>query len=135
MKFCENAIRQLIATELGHDRVYPLRAPQNATTPFVVFQRTSSERWRSINNPSGIAQAIIQIDVYDSTLESAKDIGGEIEILLDGYRGLVYYGSNSPQDFVEIAGISLQSDVDLLDQTEEPFLYRNSADYLVTYKQ
>jgi hypothetical protein len=34
-----------------------------------------------------------------------------------------------------LPGVSLQSDDDLLDQTDEPFLYRNSATYLVTYEQ
>lgn len=136
MKFCEQALYELIRAELGHNRVYPLRAPQNETAPFVVYQRIgSNDRFRSINTPSNIAQASIQIDVYASTYESAKEIAGQLERILDGYRGTVYYGTDSPQQSVDIKGISLQNEFDALDQTEEPFLYRNSADYLVTYGQ
>lgn len=135
MNIVEYGIKQLIATALGHTRIYPLRAPQNATTPFIIYQRTSAERWQGINRTSDIAQANIQIDVYADTYNSAKEISGQIQELLASYRGVVYYGTDSPQEFVSIKGVSVQSDFDTLDQTEEPFLYRNSTDYLTTYGQ
>lgn len=134
MKTVERGIYQLLSS-LASGRVYAMRAPQNATAPFVVFQRTSSERWRSINAPSGIAQALIQVDAYSETYYGAKDLGASIETILDGYAGTVAYGTNSPQDTVEITGISLQNDLDLFDQTDEPFLFRNSMTFLVTYRQ
>lgn len=134
MKYVEKAIFETIKT-LASGRVYGLRAPQNVTAPFIVFQRIDSERWRHVNGPTGMAQATIQIDAYAETLFAAKDLGLEIEDLLDGFRDTVYYGSDSPQEYVRIAGVSLQSDDDLIDQTDEPFLYRNSATYLVTYEQ
>jgi len=134
MKTCEPAIYQKIKTAVGHSRVYPLRAPQNATAPFIVYQRSNSDRWRSINNPSGIAQATMQIDVYAATFEEIRSISSTIEQSLDGFNGLVYYGTNSPQDFVEI-GATLQDDFDTLDSTDEPLLYRNSATYTITYTQ
>lgn len=134
MKTVEPAIFELLKS-LNSNRVYPLNAPQNVTAPFIVYNRVDSERWRSVNSPSGIAQATIQIDVYAATYQAAKELALSIENTLDGYRGLVYYGTDSPQEFVRIAGISLQNDVDLLDQTEKPLLFRNSANYLVTYEQ
>ena len=135
VKYPERAIYQLIATAVGHTRVYMLRAPQNPTYPCVVIQRTDSDRWRSINSPSGLAQANIQIDVYAKDIYQAKDEAAKIETALDGYRNTVYYGGNSPQDFIRIAGITLNSDTDTLDQTTEDFLYRNLASYTVTYEQ
>jgi hypothetical protein len=128
----EDAIYTLLSG-FASGRVYALRAPQNSPTPFIVYQRIGSERWRSINNPSGIGQAVIQIDAYADTFADSKNLAAQIESALDGFRGLVYYGSNSPQDVVNIGGITLSGDNDLLDQTEEPFLYRNTANYLVTY--
>ena len=134
MKTVERAIYEKLKT-FASGRVYAMRAVQNATAPFVVFQRTSSDRWRSVNAPSGIAQARIQVDVYAETYYEAKDMAASIEAVLDGLRDQVNYGDNSPQDFLKIAGISLETDVDLFDQTEEPFLYRNSATYLLKYEQ
>lgn len=135
MKLVERGIYELLKTKAS-GRVYFLRAPQNSTAPFIILQRASGNRdFRSINNPPGIAQVVIQIDVYAEEYYEAKTLGAEIETLLDGYRDTVYYGDDSPQDSVRIAGISFQGEGDLLDQTDQPFLYRHTADYLVTYEQ
>lgn len=134
MKVCEPAIQELL-NALAPDKVFALRAPDNQKGTFVIFQRVDSQRWRSINNPSGIAQADMQIDVYSEGYYDAKTLAGSIENALDGFSGTVYHGNNSPQDFVVIGGITLQNDVDILDQEDDPVLYRNSARYTVTYNQ
>lgn len=130
----ERAIYELLKDLCG-GRVYALRAPQNSPDPFVIFQRLESERWRSINNPSGIAQATLQVDAYAQKYYDAKDVAAQIESILDGYRGTVTLDGDSPQQTVRIAGISLQSDSDMIDQTDEPLLFRNTASYLVTFEQ
>jgi len=117
------------------NRLYHLRAPQNSPAPFVIFQRTASDRWRHINGPTGMVQVTMQIDTYAETSYSARELAELIEGALDGFSGVISYGSNSPQSTLRIGGISCQSDVDLIDQTDEPFLYRVSADYLITYEQ
>lgn len=117
------------------NRVYAMRAPQNATAPFVVYQRADSDRWRHINGPSGMVQITMQIDIYAATYAQSRSLAVQLEAILDGFRGEVGYGSNSPVDKVRIAGISCQTDVDLIDETDTPLLYRVSADYLVTFEQ
>ena len=133
-KIVEPAIYELLKNLAG-GRVYALQAPQNSPAPFIIFQRVDSLRWRHINGPDGFAQAFIQIDCYSESFYAAKALGAEVEELLDGYRNTVYYGSASPRDYVRIAGISCQSDLDLIDQTDAPVLYRNTGTYLVTYSQ
>lgn len=135
MKTADKAIYELLKT-YASGRVYAMLAPQNATAPFIVFQEIDSERWRSINGPSGVAQATFQIDVYDDSIYDAKTLAAQIEETLDGFSGNVdMAGSDSPSNILNIGGISLQNAVDLIDQTEEPLLYRRSATYLVTYHQ
>ena len=134
MKNCERGIYELLKNLAG-GRVFLLQAEKNCAAPFIVFQRTDSERWRGINSPSGMAQAYIQVDAYAKDAYTAKDLALEVESILDGHRGVVYHGNGSPQDFVRIAGVSLQNDFDTLDQTDEPVLFRNTAVYLVTYEQ
>lgn len=134
-KYPDPAIHHLLKG-LAAGKVYARRAPDDSQdSNFIVFQKTDSLRWRAINGPSGMAQVFMQIDSYDSTPYGAEELGGEVESILDGYRGTVYYGENSPQDFVRIAGISLQNDVDIFDQTARPFLFRKSASYLITFEQ
>lgn len=134
MKLVEPAIYHLIKNT-APNKVYAHAAPNGETGPFVTFQRVDSVRWRSINGPSGTAQAYMQIDCYAQGYYDAKELGAAIETILDGYRGRVYYGTDSPQESVFIAGITLQNDVDVTDETDEPLLFRNSATYLVTYHQ
>jgi hypothetical protein len=134
MKIADKAIHHLLSG-LASGRVYLMRAPQNATAPFIVFQEVDSSRWRSINAPSGIAQSTFQIDTYSQRPYEAKELAADVEEILDGYADTVFYGSDSPQDFLKIAGITLQSAVDLVDQTDEPLLFRKSVTYTVTYYQ
>ncbi len=134
MKTCEPAIFELLKALAGGN-VFGGRAKKNQESPFIIYQRADSVRWRSLNGPSGLAQAYIQIDSYEKDYNAARALAAQVETVLDGYRGIVYYGSGSPQDFVRIGAISAQSDVDLLDQTDEPLLHRVSATFLVTYEQ
>lgn len=133
LKIIEPAIYELLKS-LAAGKVYHQRAKQNEKD-FIVFQSVDSERWRSINNPSGIAQEYIQVDCYNKESFAAKRTAAQVEDILDGFRGDVAWGTDSPQEFVKIAGISRQNGIDLIDQTEEPLLFRSSATYLVTYHQ
>lgn len=138
-KTCEKAIFEKLKN-LANGDVFALRAPDNHAGPFIIFQRIDRDNSmkQHVNQTAGVAgtvQALIQIDAYDPEYYAAKDLGASIESILDGFSGTVYHGSESPQDFVEISGIALQNDVDILDQTDEPLLFRSSATYLVTYKQ
>jgi len=122
-------------TPVPSNRIYHLRAPQNTPAPFVVYQRVNSERWRHINGPTGMVQATVQVDIYAENSYTARDLAQLIEGELDGFQGTIAYGTDSPQATLRIGGISCINDFDLIDQTDEPFLYRVSADYLITYEQ
>lgn len=120
----------------GNPKVYALRAPQNIDPPFIVFQEIDSDRDHVLNGASTApASAYFQIDAYALLPYEAKQLGADIEQALDAFRGTVNHGTNSPQDFLEITGITYQNGSDLPDQTDEPFLYRRLAVYLVTYRQ
>lgn len=132
MKIAEKAIYELLKGFVSN-RVYGLRAPQNATAPFIIFQRVDSTPWRAINGPDGITQATLQIDFYARDYYTAKELAGDCAAILDGFRGTVNITSDSPSESIRIAGISLQNDIDILDQTDAPLLFRVSATYLVTF--
>lgn len=124
----------------GKKKAYVQKAPQNETGPFIIVQKVDSNIFGKnvLDRAAGVAgtvQAYIQIDAYSLSYYDTDALAKMIESTLDGYGGTVYYGGNSPQDFVVIGGITLQNDVDILDETEEPTLHRNSAVYLVTYNQ
>lgn len=136
MKNCERAINELLKPLAATGLVYALCAAKNSATPFIVFQRIGSERLgEHLQGRAHLAQADIQIDVYANDYYAAKDLAATIESTLAGYRGTVYHGTASPQEFVRIAGVTVQGDSDLLDETDDPLLYRNTNVYTVTYEQ
>lgn len=145
MMIMEQALYDLIAaipglnigagTEEDPIRIYHTVAPEKSPDPYVILQRVDSDRWRAINNPSGMVQATIQIDSYAQEKWDSKTLAGKIEKALDGYKGDVTISGTSPILVCKFAGISCENDVDLFDKTDEPFLFRVSSDYLVTYEQ
>jgi hypothetical protein len=82
-----------------------------------------------------VAQVFIHIDCYAADYYDAKETHADIEGALDGFRGAVTIPGTSPEEIIDIGGISLQNDFDLLDQETEPYIVRNTGTYLVTYDQ
>lgn len=140
-KFSEPAIFELLKTLVADESVFWGAAPPNQKADFIVYQEVDTDKMgKFILNPSpgqaATVQSYIQVDCYSETALGAKTLGKLVEFTLDGYENTVYYGGNSPQDFVVIGSISKQDgDAMLVDRTDEPLLFRNSAVYLVTYNQ
>lgn len=130
----ERAIYELLKT-LANGEVSYMRAKQDAKGPYIVIQRVDSARVRSLQGPSKLPSAYLQIDCYDQSYIASKELSYQVETILDGFRGTVYYGGDSPQESVTIGSISLQNDLDLLDETDDPVMYRNSLTFLVMYHQ
>lgn len=138
-KFPEPAMYELLKPLVTGGDVFRKKAPKNQRGLFIVYQRIDRADFgkqvlnRSAGTP-GTAQAFIQVDTYGEDAGAVDDLSTSVEYTLDGYSGIVYHGGNSPQDSVTM-DVSLQNETDTVDQTDEPSLFRNSAVYLVTYKQ
>jgi len=118
---------------LTSPRIYAQRAPDNAQAPFVIFQRINTFPYRSINNPSGLARAEIQVDVYGATYYDAKERAEKIQNALDGFRGEMAQDGMSPPVYTKFGGIILQNALETLDETDEPVLHRVTMTFSVTY--
>jgi hypothetical protein len=134
LKIIEPAIEQLLKT-LANGQIYHLRAPQGVTGSFIIFQQVDSDRWETLDGPTRVALSYQRIDAYAVNSYDAIKLGAQIEKILDGYVGRVYHGDDSPQEYVDIADLKYQNTFDLLDDNEEPFMFRNSAVYLINYNQ
>lgn len=134
-KICIPAIVEML-NPLAAGNVFIGRAPQGQKPPFIIVQKLGGDRFRDMKGPAGVAQNRVQIDAYDERYNNTAKLGTDIEAILDGFTGAVYYGDNDPQDeFVEIIGLTLIDEGDILDETDHPILWRNNAEYLVSYKQ
>lgn len=140
-KFVEPAIFELLKALVADENVFWLAAQPNQNAPFIVYQEVDTDQFgkpvlnRAAGQP-GTVQSYIQVDCYAAAPDIAKALGKSVEYTLDGYSGTVYHGTDSPQESVVIGAITKQPGaLDLVDRTDEPLLFRNSAVYLVTYNQ
>lgn len=133
MAHIEEAVFELLKT-LASGKVYYARAPEDVAGSYIVMQRTGSSRWRTINGASGMAQDNFQIDCYGTEQFAVHTLARQVEGILSGYRGTVNVPT-IPVVAVRIGGISLLDENDLLEEEKEEFIYRNLAQYLITYEQ
>lgn len=70
-------------------RIYPLRAPQTAALPLVVFQRISTIRWSAFGSDTGLARPRIQVTAWATTAMAAKSVKEQVRAALQRWRGTV----------------------------------------------
>ncbi len=80
----DGVVGPLIAT-----RVYPGLAPQEATLPYVVYDRISTPRVRSLDGTSDLAHPRHQITSWATTYAGAKALATAVRNALDDYSGAV----------------------------------------------
>jgi len=82
---------RLIATDgvtaLVGQRIYPGKAPQDATIPYLVYQRISTTRFSTFSGASLIPESRMQIDIIASSQANAESIASAVRTSLDGYTG------------------------------------------------
>ena len=108
-------------------RVYPQLADENATLPFLVFQRISGPRVPDLAGPTGLAQPRFQVDAYSESYLTAKNVATQVRLALDGYSATV--------DGVMIHGVTFVDERDLFESATDPKLHRVSMDFRVSHDE
>lgn len=103
--------------------VYPLIMPQNAA-PAVTYAKSSDSREQVFNGVSSLQSAQFDVDVWDTTILSARATAATIIDGLVGYRGAM------GTDYIDNA--YLISDFDVYEP--ETRLYRASLVFRINYQ-
>lgn len=131
----QHAVRSLLAGDAGIraqvvDRVYPLRAPQGAARPYIVYGRSEGGHEHHLMGASGLAIGGVEVTAYCDDYDQAAALGESMRDALDGFRGRVAIGN----DVVNIRMLNLINDDDGMDppqdSSDEP-IYWVSHDYRV----
>lgn len=85
-------------------RIYPVIAPANASLPLITFRRSSVRRSQSLSGPVGSPSVVLDLDIYATTYESARELADRCRLVLDGYGGTV--------NNVEVSNTSLENEFD-----------------------
>jgi hypothetical protein len=77
-----------VASLIGN-RLFPVRAPQAAVRPHVVWLRSGSLRQQRYCGVDGIVRGDYQISVYANTEGAAAELADEIRHAMQDYTGLM----------------------------------------------
>ena len=86
-----------------------------------------------MQGPSGLARPRIQIDCWAQTVDAADSLGRLVKERIDGYRGSMLWGENSPEEAIVVQGIFFDSEREDFDAAVN--LYRSSKDYFVWFEE
>lgn len=106
---------------IGSQRAYPVLASKNAVAPFVVYQRVSTIRDRTVAGDSGRNEATYRVDIYNTDPTEAEALAETISNGLSSYSdGTIRY-------------IYVENEHDASDLSGDPSLYRLIMEIRVTY--
>lgn len=115
------------------DRVFPIVMPPGVTATSIVYSRISGQGDHWMQGPSGLARPRYQIDCWSLTPGNASALANLVKERLDGYRGPMPYGSNSPQEFVTVLGVFFTDEREDFDPANK--MYRVSRDYFIWHRE
>lgn len=122
-----------VSSLVGGSRVYPVRPPQTQRAPSLVYLRIIDFSDYHMLGDSGLQRTSMQLDAWADTHDAAVLLADSAHDVLSGFRGRAIYGSNSPQDYVDIRGLFQTIGRDLTDDTTQ--MYRMSRDYQIAYAE
>lgn len=122
-----------ISTAVGATRIYPVLLPQGTVLDSIVYTRITGQGDMTNDGPSWLVRPRIQIDVWSQQMTAAVRLANLVKERLEGFRGTLAFGSNSPQDEILFRGIFFEGEIDSYDDTAK--LYRMSRDYSVWHAE
>jgi hypothetical protein len=102
-------------TSIVSIRIYPDMAPQNASFPYIVFQKLQTQPTDTKEGVSPLDKLLVQVDCYSNNYDNAHSLAGAVRTALDRYTGTINGhvvdkiifsndSSGSPQDVPTITG-------------------------------
>jgi len=110
---------------LAGNRVYAVLAPQDVSTPYIVYTLISAPRDYTHDGPSGIVEARYQFNLCAETYAGAKAMADQLRGTLSGFSGL----------FESVTVFSAMLDTELDSHEDNADLYVIFCDYIISYKE
>jgi hypothetical protein len=110
-------------------RMYPVRLPQKATMPALVYTQISGLRHGHLRGPASAAEPRYQVDAWALTFSEAHQLGKAVRRRLEAFVG-EWSGNDSPATSVTVA-VQFITEYDVFEEDILGGLARHSADYFV----
>lgn len=121
-------VTNTVVSSLVGTRIYPVLAPASASLPFAVYRRSSIQRQQTLAGPLGLPTVNMELQVYSTTYEGAREAADAFRSVLDGYGGTL--------NNVEVQNASLEQESDDFVQlagAELPPVYSVTQTYALTW--
>lgn len=115
-------------TDYVGDRIYQVRALQNARTPYLVVTKISGVREHSHDGSSELAHPRFQFSAFSTTYNEAKNIIAAVQTALQGYSGTMGGGSG-----VSVGACFYENEADYYEI--ETKLFHVLADYVIWHTE
>jgi hypothetical protein len=79
-------LQTLIGQHGSSYKVYPVRAPQNCTKPYVIVRRSANNPVDYKSAPSSDDKPMFHVVVYAESYGKAEEISNAVRTAIDGYR-------------------------------------------------
>lgn len=112
-------------TALIGTKIFPLRAPDDFSAPFVIYQKITGKREQSHEGDSSLVHPRIQYSCWGINYGSAKLVSRQVVKALHAFKGVV--------SGVDIQFVEVDSEVDTFD--EDTKLYRVLVDVIVWHRE
>ena len=122
-----------ISAAVGGTRVYGIKLPQGQTLASIVYSRISGQGDHHMEGASGLNRTRMQIDCWAQTADAADLLARQVKERIDGYRGSILWGEDSPAEAIVVQGIFYESEREDYDDVAK--MYRSSKDYLIWFEE
>jgi len=112
------------------DRIYPLRAPDTATLPYITIQRVTNGQEQQMLASADLSSPQFQIDCWASSSPSLESTSEAVRKALDGFTGQMI-----ETDIRRISLTNETDDVEFLEDGSDQFVYRDTMQFEVWYKR
>jgi|DEB0MinimDraft_10_1074344.scaffolds.fasta_scaffold00147_13 hypothetical protein len=110
------------------DRIYHMQAPQEATTPYVTYQRVGTGRGTILDGVDTMTEVRIQLDCWADSVADSKALADAVRGVLDDVKGDL--GGLSPR--VQVQFGRLESEYDFADVDGDYERRRVALDFVFT---
>lgn len=122
-----------ISTSVGATRLYAIKLPQGQNLTSIVYSRISGQGDHHMEGASGLNRTRVQIDCWAQDADAADLLARQVKERIDGYRGSMLWGEDSPAEAIVVQGIFYESEREDYDDVAK--MYRSSKDYLIWFEE
>jgi len=117
-------------TGLVGNRIYPGRAPQKPTMPYLVYHRISTVRAATLDTGNAkVPEVRMQVDVIAASQSEVETIMNQMRLVMDNFRGT--------SAGVTVLGVSVDDEQDQPEFYEgsDTVFYHSSLDFSIIYRE